>query len=214
MKGVIFDFNGTLFFDNDKHIKAWGAISQKLRGKDITLFELEHQLNGVPNHQIIQYFLGGSQDLEIINRYSLLKESYYRDFCRQDVKKFHLVLGVETYFNELKEKNIPFTIASASIKENIDFFIESFHLDKWISPETIVYDDGSYENKIEMFKQAAKNIHVPIEDCLVFEDSFSGIKNAYHAGIKEIVVVCPNEKKQDYIDLPGVKKTIETFLDL
>lgn len=22
-QGIIFDFNGTLFFDNDKHVKAW-----------------------------------------------------------------------------------------------------------------------------------------------------------------------------------------------
>ena len=35
-RGVIFDFNGTLFFDNDKHVNAWGAISQLLRNKGIT----------------------------------------------------------------------------------------------------------------------------------------------------------------------------------
>ena len=39
-KGVIFDFNGTLFFDNDKHILAWGEISKMLRGKGITEEEL------------------------------------------------------------------------------------------------------------------------------------------------------------------------------
>ena len=26
-QGIIFDFNGTLFFDNDKHVKAWNEIS-------------------------------------------------------------------------------------------------------------------------------------------------------------------------------------------
>ena len=41
IKGVIFDFNGTLFFDNDKHVKAWGAISRLLRNKDITDKELQ-----------------------------------------------------------------------------------------------------------------------------------------------------------------------------
>ena len=30
-KGVIFDFNGTLFFDNPKHILAWSKISQDIR---------------------------------------------------------------------------------------------------------------------------------------------------------------------------------------
>lgn len=28
-KGVIFDFNGTLFFDNDKHILAWSDKSNQ-----------------------------------------------------------------------------------------------------------------------------------------------------------------------------------------
>ena len=27
-RGVIFDFNGTLFFDNDIHVKAWGEIGR------------------------------------------------------------------------------------------------------------------------------------------------------------------------------------------
>lgn len=47
-KGVIFDFNGTLFFDNDKHIKAWGAISQLIRGYGISDQELHEHFNGVP----------------------------------------------------------------------------------------------------------------------------------------------------------------------
>lgn len=31
-KGVIFDFNGTLFFDSDKHVLAWGKMAEELRG--------------------------------------------------------------------------------------------------------------------------------------------------------------------------------------
>ena len=38
-KAVIFDFNGTLFFDNDKHVKAWNEISKLIRGRDISLEE-------------------------------------------------------------------------------------------------------------------------------------------------------------------------------
>ena len=44
-QGIIFDFNGTLFFDNDKHVKAWNEISKILRGKEITLEELHTKLN-------------------------------------------------------------------------------------------------------------------------------------------------------------------------
>ncbi len=90
-KGVIFDFNGTLFFDNDKHIKAWGKISKLIRGVDISEEELAQRLNGVPNKEIIQYFMNGKATSEDIEKYSLLKEAYYREFCRKDKRNFHLV---------------------------------------------------------------------------------------------------------------------------
>jgi len=211
MKAVIFDFNGTLFFDNDKHIKAWGAISKLIRNRDITEEELHTKLNGVPNNQIIQYFMDGHATSDDLNHYSLLKEEYYRNFCREDQPSFHLVDGVEAFFTKLKSQNIPMTIASASIKPNIDFFVESFHLDTWMDPEKIVYDDGTYENKIAMFKKAAEVLSVDLKDCVIYEDSFSGIKNAYSAGCKHIIVMCAKEKEDEYKHLPGVIKTIQDF---
>ena len=73
MKAIIFDFNGTLFFDNDKHIKAWGAISKLIRNKDNTEEELHTKLNGVPNHRNIQYLMDGKATSDDLNHYSLLK---------------------------------------------------------------------------------------------------------------------------------------------
>lgn len=213
-KAVIFDFNGTLFFDNDKHVKAWNEISKLIRGRDISLEELHTQFNGVPNHKIIQYLCQSHCNEEDIRRYSYLKESYYRKFCKEDISTFHLVDGVKEYFEMLKDKDIPFTIASASIKENIDFFVESFHLDHWIHPDTIVYDDALYENKIMMFKEAARRLNVTVEECLIYEDSSSGIKNAYEAGCRNIVVVDSANKKEEYENLPGVIKVINHFKEV
>ena len=213
-KAVIFDFNGTLFFDNDKHVRAWNEISKLIRGRDISLEELHTQFNGVPNHKIIQYLCQSHCNEEDIRRYSYLKESYYRKFCKEDISTFHLVDGVKEYFEMLKDKDIPFTIASASIKENIDFFVESFHLDHWIHPDTIVYDDSLYENKIMMFKEAARRLNVTVEECLIYEDSSSGIKNAYEAGCRNIVVVDSANKKEEYENLPGVIKVINHFKEV
>ena len=50
---VIFDFNGTLFFDDDKHVAAWNQISEEIRGLGITPKELHENINGVPNQQTI-----------------------------------------------------------------------------------------------------------------------------------------------------------------
>lgn len=210
-KGVIFDFNGTLFFDNDKHILAWGEISKILRGRGITEEELLEHFNGVPNQKIITYLLGREGMAEELEEYSELKEEFYRKFCLEDQEKFHLVDGAVEFFNYLKEKEIPFTIASASIKANIDFFVKEFRLAEWINPEDIVYDNGSYENKVSMFLDAAKKIGVDIEDCMIVEDSVSGIYSSYRAGCRNIVVMDSSGKAEVYKDLPGVVKVINNL---
>jgi beta-phosphoglucomutase len=213
-KGIIFDFNGTLFFDNDKHVKAWNAISKIIRNCDITEKELHEKFNGTPNVQNIQYMMNGKATLEDLEKYSQLKEAYYRKFCEEDTPTFHLVNGVIRFFDRLKAQKIPFTIASASIKENIDFFIQSFHLDQWIDPDMIVYDDGSYKDKIAMFQDAARKINVPVEEIRVYEDSYSGIHNAYEAGCRQIVVICEKDKEKEYQELPGVIETMQDFSDV
>ena len=213
-KAVIFDFNGTLFFDNDKHIKAWNEMSLLLRQKGISEEELHTRLNGVPNHQIIEYFLQREIDEEESKRYSLMKEELYRQACLNDPDSFHLVKGVEDYFELLKKQGIPFTIASASIKENIDFFVESFHLERWMNPLKIIYDNGSYADKENMFLDAARLLDCDIQKTIIFEDSLAGVHHAYEAGCQNIMVVCPKEKEEAFKALPGVIQTIQDFSEM
>ena len=98
-KGVIFDFNGTLFFDNDKHIKAWEEISKLIRGHGISEDELHTKFNGVPNNQIISYVFDGKCTQDELEQYSKLKEKYYRQFCTGDKDNIHIVSDEEKYYN-------------------------------------------------------------------------------------------------------------------
>lgn len=210
MKAVIFDFNGTLFNDHDKHVKAWSQISMYLRGKKIDQDELYNKCNGVCNKKIIQYLSVDLLDENELEAFSNMKEAYYRKYCQDDLKHFHLIEGATKYFEKLKQDKIPFTIASASIKTNIDFFIKAFALDKYMNVNDIVYDDGTYLNKVGMFKTASNRLNVDMKDCLVFEDSVSGIQAAYQAGCRNIVVV--NSAKQEGLKhYPGVIDVIDDY---
>ena len=213
-KGVIFDFNGTLFFDSEKHVQAWGKMGEEFRGYGISQEEMQAHFYGVPNNRAIEYLLQKECDEEELTKYSELKEAFYRDFCRADQESFHLVAGAHEFFDKLVEEKIPFTIASASIKPNIDFFVESFELEKWFDPEKIVYDDGSFENKVKMFLYAAEVIGVPIEECLIFEDSDSGIRDAYTAGCRNIIVVDSMGVAAKHAGKEGVKNIIRDFTEL
>ena len=96
-KGVLFDFNGTLFFDSDKHVLAWGKLSEDLRGVGISSEELQIHFYGVPNNRAIEYLLQRSCPEEELSAYSERKEAYYRDFCSQDKERFHLVKGANAF---------------------------------------------------------------------------------------------------------------------
>lgn len=213
-KGVIFDFNGTLFFDSDKHVRAWNCLSQEIRGVGITNQELQTHFYGVPNNRAIEYLLQKECDEAELSKYSERKEAYYRQMCREDAESFHLVKGATAFFDQLTVKGIPFAIASASIKANIDFFVESFGLNQWFTKERIIYDDGSYDNKVEMFRSASDVIGIPLKDCLIFEDSESGIRNAVEAGCTNIVVVDSMDVADRYDGHPGIVKIIRSFEDV
>lgn len=214
MNGVIFDFNGTLFLDNDKHIKAWNKIAMELRGTGITEEELHTKMNGVNNKYIIRYLNSGKEDDELEAKYSSLKEQYYRRFCKEDTKNFHLIEGAVQLFDQLKQKNIPFTIASASIKDNIDFFVKNFQLGRWIDPETIVYDNGQYKDKEAMFIQAARNIHVPVDQICVIEDSLAGVNASIKAGIPDIRIIDSGHIASQVESFEQVRQICDTMKEI
>lgn len=214
MKGVIFDFNGTLFLDNDKHILAWNKISQELRGCDVTNEELHEQMNGKTNRDIVLYMTDGKADDDQIEAYSQRKEAYYREYCAADTEHFHLIEGATELFDFLAGHSIPFTIASASIKENIDFFIKSFHLDKWVEPEMIVYDDGLHPDKVSMFEDAASRLHMDLKDITILEDSLAGIHCAIEAGCQDVRVIDSAHIGDKVKDLPQVRQVCETMNEI
>ena len=44
--GIIFDFNGTLFFDSDKQEESWEIISMRLRGRAFGKQEMQRRMHG------------------------------------------------------------------------------------------------------------------------------------------------------------------------
>lgn len=206
LDGVIFDFNGTLFFDSDYHFEVFNQLKQELCGAPLTMKEMETTYAGKPNTEIFRIMSDGRLSYEECVQYSERKEAMYRDLVRKSDP--HLCDGAEELFDLLKEKHIPFTIASASIKANIDFFVETFHLDKWIDPKSITYDDGSYIDKVDMFRHAEKNIHVK-DNVLIFEDSLSGIQCASKAA--EHLIVIDRDALREYYDQYPIIQAVQTL---
>ena len=190
MKSVIFDFNGTLFFDTELHVTAWKQFLKKLLGREISEEEFHQRVFGRDNIQVIKSIFPELSHKEL-EAYSEEKEVIYRDMCRENPEITHLVEGAEDFFDELKARGIPFTIATGANKGNVDYYFEVFHLGKWFDYGKVVLDDGHLPGKPDptVYLLALEKLGAEPEDCVVFEDSPAGVRAAYAAGIKTVVNV-------------------------
>ena len=162
MKGIIFDFNGTLFWDSEIQENAWKTFGKKLSGRDITDEEFNTYFHGRTNKDTLEYLKKRELTEEEVNELAQQKESIYRDLCKSDLSKFKLAPGVERYLNYLK---------------------------------------------------ASEALNIQPDNCIVFEDASSGIKSAKSAGVKEIIAVVPEGRRNIFENQPDLK-IISTFDDI
>lgn len=190
IKAVIFDFNGTLFNDGWIHSMIWDDLIAKNTDFKIPMEERK-KIFGAINY----FFIKGLNKYrnipfteEEINNLSQHKESLYRDFVIKHSLN-QLTKGAIELFKYLIKHDIKIILCTASIKENAKFFFEAFKLKNWFSFEDCVCDDGSFQNKGQMYRKCVENLNLDVEKILVFEDSETGIKAAKDAGLKKIVLV-------------------------
>ena len=212
-KGIIFDFNGTLFWDSEKHQEAWREFSKRLRDHAFTDEEMREYMFGRTNEDIIAYLIGKKPSAELVEKFAQEKEAVYRDMCRKDKEHTVLAPGAIDFLNYLVENNIPHTIATMSEKDNVEFYIEEFKLAKWFDIEKIVYADGTIPGKPapDIYIKTAKKLNLNPQDCIVVEDAISGIESAKNAGIGKIIAIASMESVDLYKNIPAVSQIIKNF---
>ena len=187
MYAVLLDFNGTMFFDSSLHTEAWSKIYQELHPED-TASPDPALICGPCNDAILQK-MAPWLTKEERDQYSEHKEELYRRACNNQPEILHLVAGVEDFLQMLQEKGIPFSLASASIKSNVDFYFDTFALGRWFDRNKVEYDDGTYPDKGAMHLEAARRLGFCLADCLLIEDSPTSIRLAKQNGAGCIVAV-------------------------
>ncbi len=212
-KGIIFDFNGTLFFDSEKHLRAWRNFSKKLRGVPFSDEEMREHMFGRTNKDIISYAIGKEPSDELVEKMAKEKEGLYREECIAEGEKCKLAPYATEFLDYLKSKNIPRTIATMSEKDNVDFYIKHFDLPRWFDVDKIVYSDGKIKGKPapDIYLIAAKNLGLKPEECIVVEDAISGIESARAAGIGKIVAISSMEPVEYYKQISSVNLIIKDY---
>lgn len=215
MKGIIFDFNGTMFMDSDLHEAAWLYLLQKYSEKELTEEDILKNLHGKTNDVILRNFISKDLTDEEVQKLSDEKEAFYRKSVLESSNHKDFTKGLRDVLDYLKANDIPMTIASASPKINMDFYFDYLNLGNWFDYDQMVCHTGSFPGKPapDIFLIAAEKIGVEPENCLVIEDSYSGLQAAHNAKIGTIVAIDPDGKNRAVLEAEGLAKdgVIENF---
>lgn len=216
IRGVIFDFNGTLIWDSSLQEAAWKEFSAQIRGQELSDSEFEQEVHGRTNSHTLQYLLGRDLDDNELKELAGQKERIYRSLCSSLGSKFCLAPGADRVLDELTSSEVPITIATASGLDNLQFFIKAFDLSRWFEFDKIVFDDGTFPGKPapDIFIKAARSLNLRIENCVVVEDAISGITAAREAGVGKIVAIAPSDRQSAFRAMEEINFVIESFNEL
>ena len=191
IKGILFDFNGTLFFDSSMHVEAFNMTCDAYGRPRISRDDLIKSVFGRTNVKIFRDRFDPDATLEECERFSTVKKNFYFDACRKK-EKLSLAPGAEQMLDYLKSSGVPIALATGSDREEVDFFMEHLGISRWFNySENIVHTNGKFNGKPapDCYVLAAEKIGLDPSECVVFEDGQSGILAARAANCAGVVVV-------------------------
>ena len=178
-RGYIFDLDGVIVDTAKYHFLAWKKLANSI-GIDFSQ-EQNEQLKGVSRVKSLEKILAWGNKTISAAHFTRLMTSKNDDYLLHvhEMSESEILPDVIKILNFLGDESQPVALGSAS--KNARLILNKVNLiDKF---EAIV--DGTNVSKAkpdpEVFLIAAKQLGMPPEDCIVFEDSVAGVQAANSA---------------------------------
>lgn len=184
MKGAIFDLDGVIVDTAKYHYLAWKRLAGEL-GFEFTPKDNE-RLKGVSRMRSLEILLevggiaaGEAERLAMAEK----KNNWYVDYIRK-MDESELLKGAREYILKLKSRGVKIALGSAS--KNSPMILENLKIADLF--DAVI--DGNKVSKAkpdpEVFTLGARELGLPPEDCVVFEDAEAGVEAARRAGMKVV----------------------------
>ncbi|MBN1303691.1 MAG: HAD family phosphatase [Anaerolineales bacterium] len=209
---VIWDMDGVLVNTGEFHYQAWESIFNEL-GFPFSENQFKETF-GMNNAGILEVILHQNLPPGQTQKISDRKERLFR----QAVKgKAALLPGIANTLEAFSKWSLKQAIASSAPPQNIDVLVNELKISKYFDA-IVSGSDIPGKPDPAVFLEAASQLDIRPENCIVIEDAIPGVQGAKNAGMKCIAVTTTNPaealSKADLIfpDLVGLDQ--ETFLEL
>ena len=189
---VIFDMDGVICHTNPYHSLAFKTFFGK-RNLFPTEEEFAQHMYGKSNSYILKHFLGreivGQEFLDL----EFEKESLFREIYANHIETIPDFLP---FLASLKKAGFKTGVATSAPRANLDLIMGHLGFEK--DMESIMASENVKQHKPnpEVYLTSAQNLGISPENCLVFEDSFSGVSSALNAGMKVVGVLSSHTKSE------------------
>jgi HAD superfamily hydrolase (TIGR01509 family) len=139
------------------------------------------------------YFFKRSIAGEELKKLEDEKESMFRDIYKDKVETIPHYLE---FLTALKSRNFKTAVATSAPQENLDLIIKALKIEDKMDSMMSSKDVKLHKPDPEVYLKSAERVGVPPSDCIVFEDSFSGVTAAINAGMKVVGVLSSHTKEQ------------------
>ena len=206
--GIIFDMDGTMVDNMMAHHRAWQRKLASL-GLEMSMEEVQEKIHGV-NEEILERLFGDRFTPAERKQIAWEKEAEYRTVFKDHLQ---LLPGLPTFLDHLHNNGIPMAIGTAAPPENANFVLDELNLRHYFGAIRHSGDVTKGKPDPQVFQLAAAGINVPVENCLIFEDSVTGAKAAHNAGSSAIILTTTHQVNE-FEGIPNILRFMDDFQGL
>lgn len=183
VKGIIFDLDGTLI----DSMGVWWKIDVAYLGKwgiepPANLNKMIEGMSFTETAKLFKDYFQLPDDIEtIMEEWLEMSRHYYAN-------EIELKPGVKELLDTLWEQGVPMGIASSCSKELILSVLNRHGIAHYFKTVVASCEVERGKPYPDVYLQAAKNMGIPSEEILAFEDTVAGVMAAKAAGMKVIAV--------------------------
>ena len=182
-KAALFDLDGVVFNTEPQYTEFWGAQCREFHPEHPGL---EHEIKGQTLVQIFDRHFSGdlaySQEI-ITNRLN--------DF--EQTMRFDYVEGFEDFVSRLRSRGVKTAVVTSSNIAKMQSVYQSRSEFRKMFDAILTSEDFERSKPDpDCYLKAAERLGAEIDECIVFEDSFNGLKSGRAAGMKVVGLATTN----------------------
>ena len=201
--------DGVLLNNLDFHLQAFKVFGKE-QGRILSSEQIQ-AVFGRKNSDMLHALLARELTDEEIRQYEARKEELYRQLIRPRLHE-RMVGGLQAFISALRKHDYGIALATSGPIDNVNMVLDELNLRADFS--AIVTGDQVEKGKPhpEAFLLAAQGLNLPASQCVVFEDSFSGVEAAQRAGCKCVALATTHTVDELEPVLPD--RIISTFQEI